>query len=59
MERVFLKDVGKNFKKGMVKDFPRSVWEQIEKSAGEKLAGFSVERKSFVEVKDTSKRGVN
>lgn len=64
MERIFLKDIGKNFKKGQVKNYPRSVWEQIEKSAGEKLADFSSERNSIFEKaqgdsKIISKRGVN
>lgn len=48
MERIFLKDIGKNFKKGDVKDYPRSTWEQIEKSAGEKLADFSNLTNDFI-----------
>lgn len=41
MERVFTKDIGKNFKAGEVKDFPVQTWKQIEKSAKQRIDDFS------------------
>jgi hypothetical protein len=34
-------DVGRNFKKGELRDLPRGTWDQIAKSAGKKLESFS------------------
>ena len=41
MERVFIKDVGKNFKRGDVKDYPITTWRDIEASAKRPLDSFS------------------
>ncbi len=41
MQRVFTKDLSENFKIGVVKDYPKSVWSQIAKSAKMKLDKFS------------------
>ena len=42
-ERIFLKDVGINFKRGDVREFPRDTWQNIEQSAGESLDSFTVD----------------
>jgi len=54
VERVFTRDVGKNFKKGEVRDYPASTWQQIAKSAKLKLEAFSKLR-TLVEPKDAKK----
>ena len=41
MERVFTKDIGKNFKRGEVKDYPITTWRDIEASAKRPLDSFS------------------
>jgi hypothetical protein len=41
MLRVFTKDVGKHFKKGQAKEFPKPVWSQIERSAKAPLHSFT------------------
>lgn len=41
MRLVFTKDVGKNFEAGMIKDYPKSVWERIADSAKMKLNKFT------------------
>lgn len=42
MQRAFTKNIGKNFVKGDVRDYPMSVWRDIARSAGEDLEKFSV-----------------
>ena len=41
MRLVFTKDVGENFKAGMIKDYPKSVWNRIAISAGVELKKFT------------------
>lgn len=41
MERMFTRDVGKNFKKGETKDFILETWESIAKTEGAPLDDFS------------------
>lgn len=41
MRLVFTKDVGNNFKAGVVKDYPLSVWKQIAKSVKTDLNRFT------------------
>jgi len=41
MQRVFTKDVGTNFHKGDIKDYPITVWRDIERVAGKALDAFS------------------
>ena len=40
MLRKFTRDIGR-YHKGQLHDYPKAVWEQIAKSAKEKLANFS------------------
>ena len=42
MERVFKKDVGKRFVRGMVKDYPITTWNNIANSADAELDDFSM-----------------
>lgn len=37
VERVFTKDVGRNFHEGEKRDYPQSTWDQIAKNAKQKL----------------------
>jgi len=41
MQRVFTKDVGTNFHKGDIKDYPITVWRDIERVARRKMDAFS------------------
>lgn len=41
MRLVFTKDVGKNFKAGVIKDYPKAVWDNISKSAKKPLDAFT------------------
>lgn len=41
MQRVFTKNVGKNFQKGDIRDYPVGVWRDIARSAKEELEHFS------------------
>ena len=41
MRLVFTKDIGNNFKAGVVKDYPKPVWNQIAKSAKMALNKFT------------------
>ena len=41
MRLVFIKDIGENFKAGVIKDYPKPVWEQIAKSAEQPLNKFT------------------
>ena len=41
MERIFTKDVGKNFKRGQVKEYPITTWRDIAASVKRPLDSFS------------------
>ena len=41
MVRTFTKDLGQNFRKGDVKDYPHRTWDTIAKAAGKSLDSFS------------------
>lgn len=56
-ERIFTRDVGKNFKKGERRDYPAHTWAQIAKNAKKPLNSFSkiatmVEEKEPVTAKE-------
>lgn len=41
MERVFTKDVGRNFKRGDVREYPVAVWLNIQRAAKQPMDRFS------------------
>lgn len=41
MERIFTQDVGKNFRRGDVRNYPKGLWTSIERSAGRPLETFT------------------
>lgn len=47
MRLVFTKDIGNNFKAGVVKDYPKSVWDSIAKSANMALRKFTLSEEDF------------
>ena len=57
MERIFLKDVGKNFKAGERRDYPHDTWVGIARAAGRSLEKITKQVDEFAHDAVTRKGG--